>query len=1500
MPTRLVPLNEGLRFLRESGLQEEFDKNPQETVNAINSYYQNRGQNLDFSELVNAPKLRQWRGELADWTERNYNDWVREPVYDTFGENSATRVLTAAGEGILQSLPDFIPMIATRGRGNIGRFLGTGTSAYSAGASTYNETADPASAMASVVGTALVPGVTNSLTGAVKRMFRSGSHLRDAALGGLVGGATGLGQDVIESGFMPNVDVEPLTRDIQIGVPNEQVSLTDIEGWRSRVSDRFDLTSREGLENLAVIALSEFAPSAVGALQEIGDQRLANVVRERAKDAALNEVNTNPRNSLGESGLDVPDGIASNIVDMLYQQYNINPADKPLIQRKLYEAVPENQLTREQKNALEALQDPTRFDQEVLKAAYEADSNRSTGDDTWDRIQVAVANAVGDMTPAPNKPESYLSRLLNKGSRWLFDSTVSVQTNPMARAINDEFGTLQARIDNKKADIYQSLAPDAVNSSDAITKVAGFFSRYQSNRNNLKTIQDQIADERQRNMYREVTRTRDDGTTYTERVRLNPYDDIPLLTIDERVQRGMSPEDAAISYNIDMLSTRLAIDSYNTMHNIAINKLAKTIKQSIPEITLADSRAKAAEIAQFAKMLAGESIAEKQAIANNHFNPEASRGEEGRALSLGDKILKTLYNGDESHRNTANRLGSVAYSMELGNLMQYAKNKREGYMPAIRRGKYKVAWTEPDGTEGFSGFDSPRERQDLIQRLRERGVSDIKEISDFRNKKEYISAEAFNKISELKQNIDATINRLSRLSPSVEGLEGDAATRLANELKQSIDEFRAEYDKNASQLSGANITQLTQLERKNIAGARPSDYLPNLFELSEATIRSNAHRETASAVRMMLEDDSFKTDTDLRDYLQARLNYLNDPNTSEMAAARTLVSLNFLAGSASFITNNLFQIPMIGSGLWRLHTGRGIGDFTASLVEATRMYNDYVHHTDPKSLSKTMRSFMARAQKENRFDIYQTAEMFALDQAMSDYANMVNPDTKTRAKRIKDNLLYYATLVPRAVETTNRATAFLQYLISENKAKAFQNRSPAELEQVYKDAVNYTDAVNYRGGKTTRAGLFMGAEGLGGRSKLRGGILASFSLLNYVRNMFGTLVELGRDAIPGFRDKSYVRSKRYRDNMSRRAALTGLAATIAIAGFSGVPMAKTLDNILAELFGEEERPTKKFREGINGIAQAVSDDPNAQEYAMMISDALQYGAPSLGGLYLPGTAADNIVPFDPRETLIGNMGAFGSLIESYAKAGKSLFNRDFISAWNEIKPTAIKQLDRASNALFQGKTVSGRGKVYDENLSVPEQIATAIGASSLDAQKQRDAEWHNYLGSKQLADRKRSIMDSLAILAKQNGGNPEALAQRIQELVNDRKITFNTVRDATEFYKSLANRTIPMYRTAQGSATSEERDLMHSIFNSYGIPPNEITEWDRTVEAFRIASSLGDINPAMALANQYLNANAIVRGQLQKSDVPNEVITALLRPNKNADDIKILQNYALKQNRPSN
>lgn len=1497
MTPRLVPLNEGLRFIRESGLQERFDENPQQTVNEINAYYQNRGQNLDFSELINAPKLRQWRGELADWTERNYNNWVREPVYNKFGENSATRILTAAGEGILQSIPDFIPMIVTRGRGNIGRFLGTGTSAYSAGASTYNETADPASAMASVVGTALVPGVTSGLTGAAKRVFGSGSRLRDAALGGLVGGATGLGQDIVESGFMPNVDVEPLTRDIQIGVPNERVSLTDIGGWRSRVRDRFDVTTREGLENLAVIALSEFAPSAVGALQEMGDRRLANVVRERSKDAALNEVNTNPRNELGESGLDVPDGIAPNIVDMLYKQYDINPADKPLIQRKLYEAVPESQLTREQKNALDALRDPSRFDQEALKAAYEANSNRSAGDDTWDRIQVAVANAVGDMTPAPNKPESYLSRLLNKGSRWLFDSTVSVQTNPMARAINDEFGTMQARIDDDKAKLFQTLSPDSVSPEDAVTKVAGFFSRYQKNVNNLKSIQDQIADERQQSMYQEVTKVRDDGTTYTERVRRNPYDDVPVLTVEERIQRGMSPEDAAISYNIDMLSTRLAIDSYNTMHNITINKLAQTIKQSIPDITLADARAKAAEIAQFAKILAGESIAEKQAIANNSFNPNESRGEEGRALALGDKILKTLYNGNEAYRNIANRLGSVSYSMELGNLMQYAKNKREGYMPAIRRGKYKLAWTEPDGTEGFSGFDSQAERQNFIQSLRSRGVSDIKEIGDFRDKKEYISAEAFNKISELKQNIDATINRLSRLSPNVEGLEGDAATKLASELRQAIDEFRAEYDKSASQLSGADITKLTQLERKNIAGARPADYLPNLFELVEATTRSNVRRETSSVVRMMLEDDSFKTDPDLRDYLQARLNYLNDPNTSEMAAARTLVSLNFLAGSASFITNNLLQIPMIGSGLWRLHTGRGLGDFTSSLVDAMRMYSDYVHHTDPKSMNKIIRSFMARAQKENRFDIYQTAEMFALDQAMSDYSEMVNPSTKSRLKRIKDNLLYYATLVPRAVETTNRATAFLQYLNSENKARAFEKMSPAELEQVYKDAVNYSDAVNYRGGKATRAGLFMGSDGVGGRSKLRGGILASFSLLNYVRNMFGTLVELGRDAIPGARDKSYVRSKRYRDNMSRRAALTGLGAVIAIAGFSGVPGTNLLDNVLAELFGEEERPSKKFRDGINGIAKTISDDPNAQEYAMMLSDALQYGIPSIADIYFPGTAVDNIVPFDPRDTLIGNMGAFGSMLEAYGKAGKSLFNRDFISAWNEIKPTAIKQLDRASNALFKGKAVSGKGKVYAQNLTIPEQIATAMGASSLKAQKQRDAEWHNIQGSRQLADRKRSILDSLAILAKQDGGNPAALAQRIQELVNDGKITFNTVQDAVDFYKSLANRTIPMYETAQASANSEERNLMHSIFNSYGIPPNEITEWDRTAEAYRIASSLDDANPASVLLKQYGNANSIVRRQLQKSGVPSEVITALLRPNKNIDDIRILQNYVSKQNR---
>lgn len=1494
------------KLIRDLDLQEAFDHNPDEVIDAVRAASAEVGRPVDISEAKNANVLRKARAATSEFTTDVVNEYVREPLQSAFGDNTATRVISGGVEGLAQSLPEIALLGVTRGRNPAFRLLGTASAGLGSGIQSYNQSKDPTSALVSGATMAALPTATRGLQrGAAALGLGSLSRGAQMAASGALGAGAGLAGDVVDFAYQPRmeeVSLGPLGTTV---VPAEgPVAITDFSKAAERLT-ALDPRTPEGLEQLAIMGISELGPATVGLAMDRARGKRINVQRAQQELTPLNSDTTNPVNYLTDLGrFDIPEKASRNQIDLSYRRYL--QEDEPArmdIQYALYDSVPEDTLTPDQLARKRELADPVKRAQYAVKNLANLGTQPSPAETARDTWAMTLGNIADDLDPNfnPEHQETGLSRALNAFGRKFFDAPQAVETNPVAREIQNRFTRNSFEANNRVNRFIHRLGSlDESESYDVAShNLRSFINDFRANKNNLKTIAEEAWLARQQSINRVAYDVDAEGNRIEKQVRPSIFDEVPDLTIEQWKARGVSDRDARILRNISQAPTFLALDSFNSSQSVLTNQLARQIMDITPTVgTSQEAYSRAKRITDQAKLVAAEGLYTRQMRERQEsYNPDwESYKDLDRRLStkLADALHREVFGNDPNARDAAERMGIALYKAELGIAQQYARNKTEGYMPLVRRGKYKLAWTAPNGEKLFRGFNDKKEFDAFWQELKESGAENIHDYSN--NYNEIIDAQAFDQVASIRRSI-MEARELLRSRWAEANLENDATTRFLNELMSATKVFENQYKNVARTLSQADIKSTTTLERRNIGGINPDDLLPNLFELIESTARANQARTNASQIDMLLNDPAIRNNKDLVEYFGLRRKYMSNPDTPEWIPLRNFVSLNYLAASPGFVAQNATQPYIIGSLMWKQHTGRSIADFVAASRKATDTIYSYENDPKFKGVDKTILKFLRRGVEDGVFDQSVTDETFArrkLKASLADFER--SKPAVERAKDEAEDLLHWATQTIAGSEELNRKTSFVQFLESENRHRPLSERTPQELENIYNRARDYTDAVNFRGGKANRPELLINASGLNGKSHLHGALLLGLTLTNYSRNFLGIMFNRLRDAVPGLRDFNAVASKQYKNNRDRLALVKILAAFGAAAGVEGLPMAEVFDEAAVKLGGSEAyRPSRNIRKALEDALLSVDA---SGEFGKRIADGVMYGIPGLFGWNQQNIGMSGLIPFPASASLVDAFGAPGSLAANSWDAVKAAWEHDIDSFMRSTIPTGVKSFQRALTALNEGAVRNNRGEavVGVNTLKSPTALSLLVGGAPVEVSEARNMQWRNSQQQARENDARRNFMT----LLRNNVGYPDRLDEAIKRGVASGVLPLDSVEDVDNLMMTLAEASLRRNTPYARYNRLDYIPTLRRVYAQYGVDPEFVPPLQQTVEAIRIASSLKDMETVGRLMQKFNNDSMLIRDLLYRKGVDPQTVSLLLKTELNREDVeKIKVGLDESRNRPS-
>lgn len=1482
MATKLSLL-ESRKFLRDNGLWEAFQEDPTTISNLVMRASTEQGFPVDISSARDAGVYANSRAWLTEQIRDVTDNYVRKPLVNTFGDNPATRVISGAASGIAESLPEIAIMGLTRGRGRIPAVLGTGASSLGAGVANYNETGDSASALASGLTMGALPTMTRVGQRAASALGASNlGRFPQRLLSGGIGAGAGLTGDLIEYAYTPEMAQANVGVLGNVAVPTEKVNLSDFGRAGERLT-KLDPATSEGLEQLAIMGLSEFGPGVVGLAMDKARKRDAQVYKNRQEDAPLNADKRNPATYLSELGeFDIPRAAPKNSVDLAYQRFMIEGEPSKLdIQRDLYRSVAEESLTSEQRLRKQELEDPAKRTSFAVRNMLKYGQVPEAGDKLMDKFATTLENISADISKDfdPNREPTKLSQMLDRLGQVFFDAPQNVATNPVAQEVQNLIQRRRTVSDRKVNDLIKRIGTieGEISAEEASNNIATFLDQYHSNANKIKDIA--VEEFKKRN------KTLDEG-------RPNLFRELPDLTVEDWKNLGATDFQAKMLKNIRDIPSFLAVDSFNSNQAVLTNRLAPNLLKVNPKIgNSANAYETAKRITDKTKEIVGVSVLDRQMRAEEmgSIREPIDVLDKRQASKVADVIFKEAFNSDPATRPIADRLGAALFKTELGITMQYAKNKASGYMPFTSRGEYQLSYVTKEGDPMFTSFDSAKERTAFMEKLRREGATSIKDFTKSRDNR--FTAQAFDQVSEIRRSLLEAKDMLKDITPSDYGIsEGsDAAIDFLNKVEEATNVYNEQYRKVASRLSGADLTKTSQLERRGIGGINPNDLLPNLFELAEGLTRLNSNRLNKSRIELLLSDPNISNNEMMQNYFKQRLDYMDNQNTSEAMAFRNAVSMFYLAGSTGFIAQNFLQPYLIGQALWRTHTGRSLIDFAKAATKANKTIYNYEFDPSAKNVDKTILAFMRRATEDGVFDQSVTDETFARKKLSADLMNAEKRTLMNTARDSSDALIKYITMVPEASESLNRKTSFVQYLESENAYKPLSERTPQELERIYEYARQFADAVNFRGGKATRPELLANLAGTNGTSKVHGLGLTALSLTNYFRNLTGILYNNLRDTIPGLRDMKSVASSRYKNNVDRLALVKVLGMYATVAGAMGLPFASEFDNMLKFFGGDDEndRPSTNVRKGLERMITDLTDNAELGE---RMADLFSYGVPGVFGWNQQNVGANNgVLPVDVGGSLLDATGAFGQMVKNIYRGGTALKDGDYDAARRYLQPSAFRTFNNTLDSLTKGTVYDSRGNavVNEGSQKGLNAIAPFFGATTTDVANARNAKYRWGQQEQAMADQRNRLMQLLG----NNANDPERLKLGIEKGLESGILRFDDVSEITSFINNIAERSLNKRYAYTDYSSTKVLEQLEELYSKFGVDPQYVSPLQKTVEAIKISASLNLKSVTESLVKKLDSDAVLLKEAYQRKGVRPDIIDVLLKPEFSTNDIEKLKQY---------
>lgn len=1463
-----VPLNQA-KLYRDAAIRSgklSADVSPEEQAQALSQLTSDDNNVYDFSQLHDANPLVKARSWLHENTTGAYDKYVDPLIKQALGDNSVTRVGSNILRGVIDSAPELAMIALTRRKNSASLmpYFGNTAAAVSAGTNAYGETGDPTTAATNAIVTGLTPAL---VTGAGKVASRVSPSLTSTPLReSLVSGAA---TNVATS--IPSVALTPEMSKLSESGPivaTERVNPLDL----GRAGERLwnTATNPEALAEIAVGGTLMDAAVGYAANRQMKALRENEVARAKLK--GISEVQKPVRAILEENGIRVPEAATESDLDVALNRLTISMgADSRQIAKNLWNSTDVSKMSADELAYKQRLDNNELTVDESIKldeGVYHA------GNDLAAKAVYDMENVYNDIdtsTYDPNKANA-VSKFVDWVSRGFFNADENTAHNPVAHGAISILKGLESgasRLQNEQLVRIGQNRDGSLTGAEALSNIDNILNSIRGNKDFEQGFQ-KFLDDGNKSLYEPM---KDDlGNIIYEgdkpkMRRKNMFELDPPKSIEQIMKEyNMTEEQAMFAKNIQNQAIHDAKLRFEANEYSLATKLAEAVaskfnvnRQKALSATVSFIEAYRPIISRQLRTISGDGITKptpefidfmsKKML--EHFDV---KNIDDDTTSFYTVLSKALLNGE-----------SALYS-------DYAFNGSLGYTSRVRRGDYSIYYKDADGIPTFKSFGTKKELDAVTAQLDKAGIK----YDTYDAKRTDLPSYDALRIAEL-----ANLQReMSRAKHDFQrALTPEELNKLSPETREIIfdtfDSIERNFTAANNAVAKASLHEKgTLFQRKHVEGATALEMILNTIEKSKQIARSVSYSRDYATLNFLTKDPVLLGDQPLHKYVQEKIDYMNNQDTSEFRPLRSAAVLFYLTGSTSFLFQNLFQVPTLGLARWRNFTGRSSADFVKSMTKASQLIHDYDHlATKLNKQDPMLLQCMKELEKRGVFSQAYSEEIIGRKQIQRTIGDIDSGNSLAeKVKNKYDDLIDWSTQLITSSEAVNRKWITAAYLISENNYKPLNKRSKSDVEAVLRRASELSDAVNFTGGKATRPYFIQ----MFGNTKLHGASLAIMALQNYGLNLTAMLTRQLRQAIPGLDSSKRISSKSYKELKDRTGLLKTMLIMQGITGLYGLPGREQFDEIITKMFGEKYRPSRNAVNTMNSLLEQIGLDEEG-EYGSnkvyvrnKIVDALQYGLPALGDVHLSNLVSNPMSPTallsDPNaSSFLRATGQMFSKVYNFGKAVKDgnvrVASRNLPSALNNVR----KMVELADTNTLTGS----RGDMYaaPKQRGLMETVGTLFGGMPLDVAKGLDQNRQEANVTRELNDAKVRLHDLAADLADR----PQAVRALYEKAVADGVI----LPDETKFVELVADRLARRDKRYVKEAPLEVRKVIDEIRETFGNNPIYLSRLHELKTALELAIGMGSPRAAAELVEKLFNVD-LGKSVLQENGVDGKTYNAMM------------------------
>lgn len=1437
-----IPVNYNQAYeLKQKYFPQLSDQEAAENLKALTS---TDDAEYDYSSLYNTNPLIKGRAAINRAISSGYESTVEPLITAALGDTAAGRIANKIGRGIAEGLPELGAIIATHGKGagKATRFLGDLAAGGSAFAQRYAETGDPTSSTVAALSTGLTPAV---YAGASKAVGKLPSLATSPTASTVTSGAlTSLATTTPDIAYSPRAVSAPSSSLIPVRTYEQNVDILDVPEAAERLSE-----FAKSPEDVTAVAIGSIVPDVL-----VGAQARSRLKTEKLNDLARANIESatsetkNYREYLNENNIPTPKFATELDLNNAYTRLITEGGQSQVdIIKQLFNNVNPSKLTKEEQAFKTRLNENKLNPDDITYITRPVDTIENNFSQ---KILSDLDRVISDteLTSYEPKKENWFSQKVSGALRLLSNAHQATEAIPAAREVIETYANQRINADNNVRSVMEKLGQDENNTrttTDSYNNITNIVKRLNNDSSFNKTIGDFMY-----NLNKELyTETVNPETGELIRTRKTMFNDMPSLSTEDIIRMsGNSLSTNEATFIKRLISTPLenAKNIFDANSTVAQVATAEQLLGSFPQIK---DRASALRLSEdLYKQARSEVFTALRTDSIQHNRQGSAQAVANLTKYIEDYLYQNVADKSVIH-NQAEALAQTIFSSEKALAKSYMYNSMLGYSSMSRRGeKYGLAYNDNSGSPIYEGFSDKKAWEKRLNELKKDNSIEPTSIKEIDNTA--IDYTNYDHLSDIQaENFRREINSIrSELRDYLANTNVDLKQIDPDKILSSIADRTENYFKEAQGLiSRSNLELRQSLRRKLVAGAKGSDIVNNAIEAAQSAARRASYIADNAKIDYLSRDKTITDNPAIKDYLDEKRRYMLNNELSEWAPARSLATMYFLVGSSSYILANAFQIPTLGTSLWRSATGRSLADFGKSVKQAFSVVKDFnspVTRTLSKQ-SKELLPYLKSLEEAKVFDQHFTDEITALrnlEQGLDDIEN------KPTIQKLINKGLYdttdWLTQIITAVETNNRKLAATAYLVSENNYKPLSTRSKRDVQIVLNNAAKFSRDVNFSGGRAQRP---LAIQRLG-TGFLHGAGLTGMTLANYGLNLATLIGKQIQQAVPGLLDKRAIASKSYKEKLDRTGIFKTLAILGALSGVKNLPGMNLFNSIGQAIGGENYRPSEWIPQQAGNLIEEVlnvldKDEENSsdeskqykQQLRNKLVDILQFGLPAAANIHLPNLSSPDILPINALDnpTLLEMMGAAGQAGEKIVNLYKGLRTQDKDLIKRSL-PTAFNQLTNTATLATQGTLLNTKEEAITSpsfDRTALETVSPLFGGIPLREAKGREQMWKSSRISREASAARTEFMH----LAASAVNDPKRLRQIYDSGVRNGVIA----EDETAFAEAVGERLAKRGEKYIDKPNPVIRTAIEEAMARYGQNPKYLSQLTKIEKAIEVAVKMG-------------------------------------------------------------